>query len=82
MNTAEEDLKNFTQFVHQRAEGQSKLHLADLFELWMFENGPDQYDENVAAINASITDYMNGERGTPAGEHSQALREEFGINSK
>jgi hypothetical protein len=37
------------------------------------------YAEDVAAINASIDDFMNGKRGTPAGEHSQKLHREFGL---
>ena len=54
-----------------------------LFDLWMLQN--PRYDddaENVAAINASIDDFMNGERGTPAGEHSKQLRQEFGFTDE
>jgi hypothetical protein len=37
---------------------------------------------NVAAINASINDFMKGERGTPAGEHSRELREQYGLSEE
>ena len=40
------------------------------------------YAEDVAAVNASINDFMNGERGTPAGEHSRELCREFGITDE
>jgi hypothetical protein len=61
----------------------SELKLPELFDLWMLQNPTDvDYAENVAAINASINDFMNGERGTPAGEHSRELREEFGFSDE
>lgn len=81
MATTEDDLKNFNQFVHQH--GDSELRLPELFDLWMLENQTqDDYAENVAAVNASIGDFLNGERGTPAGQHSQSLRDEFGLSKE
>lgn len=54
-----------------------------LFDLWRSENPADeQYTENVAAIAVAIEDFLNGDRGTPAGEHSDALRREYGIDSE
>jgi hypothetical protein len=38
------------------------------------------YAENVAAANAAIRDFKNGDRGASAGEHSDQLRREFGID--
>lgn len=79
MATTEEDLKSFTQFVRERLDTEDcELRLAELFDLWMIEH-PDEtaYAENVAAINASIADFKNGERGTPVGEHSGQLRREL-----
>ena len=58
----------------------AELQLPELFDLWLLQNPKaDDHAENVAAVNASINDYLNGERGTPAGEHSRELREEFGV---
>lgn len=82
MATIEEDLTSFTKFVHERSKTDDReLGLAELFDLWMIEQ-PDEtaYAENVAAINAAIADFKNGERGTPAGEHSRQLREKLGIH--
>ena len=82
MATTEDDLKSFNQFVRERIGDDSDLKLPELLDLWMLQNPTDDdYTENVAAINASINDFMNGERGTPAGEHSRELREEFGFAS-
>jgi hypothetical protein len=39
----------------------------------------ESYLEAVAAVNCSINDFINGDRGTPACEDSRKLREEFGI---
>ncbi|MGZ0170026.1 MAG: hypothetical protein ACKVHE_10755 [Planctomycetales bacterium] len=83
MATTEEDLKSFSQFVQQRIDNEEATDssLPELFDLWMLQNPTDEsYLEDVAAINASINDFMNGERGTPAGEDSRRLREEFGIS--
>lgn len=83
MSTTEEDLKSFSQFVQQKIDdGEvSDFNLQELFDLWMLQNPTDEsYLEDVAAINASINDFMNGDRGTPAGEDSRQLREEFGIS--
>ena len=80
MATAEDDLKNFSQFVSEQVRDNTELQLPELFDLWLLQNpSADDYAENVAAINTSINDYLNGERGTPAGEHSRKLREEFGV---
>ncbi len=81
MATVDEQLKSFTQFVQNNHD--RDLQLQELFDLWMLENATGgDYAENVAAVNASISDYLNGERGTPAGEHSQQLREEFGLSEE
>jgi len=80
MATAEDDLKNFSQFVSDKVRDNAELQLPELFDLWMLQNrSADEYDENVTAINASINDHLSGERGTPAGTHSKKLREEFGL---
>lgn len=83
MSTTEEDLKSFSQFVQQKIDNGevSDSNLPELFDLWMIQNPTDEsYLEDVAAINASINDFMSGDRGTPAGEDSRQLRKEFGIN--
>ena len=83
MSTAEDDLKDFTAYVRDRiSQGDaSDLGLAELFDLWMLENPThSEYEANVAAINASINDFISGERGTPAGEHSRELRARHGLN--
>jgi len=84
MATTEEDLKSFTQFVHERLKAEDReLRLAELLDLWMIENPDDAaYAEDVTAVQASIDDFKNGERGTPAGEHSRELRKELGITDE
>jgi len=81
--TVEDDLKSFTQFVNQRIKNEEEMRLSELFELWMRAHSSESsYADNVAAINASIDDFRNGERGTPAGEHSRNLREQFGFDKE
>ena len=78
MSTVENDLSDFTDFVRERiARGAGEeMGLAELFDLWMLENPTEsERASNIAAIHASINDYMKGARGTPAGEHSHELRQ-------
>jgi hypothetical protein len=84
MATTADDLKSFSEFVQQHGgSDDADSRLPELFDLWMLQNpSDDAYAEDVAAVNASINDFIGGERGTPAGEHSQQLRTEFGIGNK
>jgi hypothetical protein len=82
MATAEQELASFTSYAQQKIDsGQRDLSIDELFDQWRAENPSDeQYAENVAAIQASIQDFKNGERGTIASEHSAQLRREFGVS--
>ena len=84
MATTEQDLASFNSFVKQRMEsGDASLSIDELFDQWRLENPFDKlYAENVAAIRASIEDFQNGERGTPHGQHSDQLRQEFGLSKE
>lgn len=84
MATVEHELNSFTEFANERiSSGGSNISLDELFDLWRSENPSDElYAENVAALNAAIQDFKNGDRGTPAGEHSDQLRREFGIDTE
>lgn len=84
MATVEQDLDRFTTYARQQIEsGQGDVSIDELFDQWRAENPSDEeYAENVAAIQASIQDFKNGERGTVAGEHSAQLRREFGVSDE
>jgi len=84
MGTTADDLRSFNQFVLEHCSNDdSASRLPELFDLWMLQNPSDEaYAEDVAAINSSINDFMTGERGTPAREHSQDLRNEFGLGDE
>lgn len=84
MATTEQDLRDFNRFVQQRlGTGDAEASLDELFDLWRQENPSDELQaENLAAIAASIDDFKRGERGTPAGSHSEELRREFRLADK
>jgi hypothetical protein len=84
MATTAEELQSFNDFARGRlSNGGSELSLDELFDLWRHTHPSDElYAENVAAIAAAIEDFQNGDRGTPAGEDSNALRNEFGIEPR
>lgn len=83
MATAEDELDRFTQYARTRISNSgTEMSLDELFDLWRSENPKDDsYSENVGAIAVAIEDFLQGDRGTLAGEHSDALRREFGIDS-
>jgi hypothetical protein len=84
MATAEQDLADFTSYARQKIEaGDRDLSIDELFDQWRAENPMDEkYAEDVSAIQASIQDYKNGERGTIAGKHSAELRREFRLSGE
>ena len=75
-----EEINDFSRFaVEQLNRGGAALSMNELYDLWRRQNpDPDEYAENVAAVNAAIQDYKNGDRGRPAGEFSRKLRDELG----
>jgi hypothetical protein len=77
--TTEEELDRFNEFARKQLSSKGAgLSLDELFDLWRIENpSSEQYAENVASINTAIRDFRNGDRGSPAGEHSDQLRREF-----
>ena len=77
MATAEDDLHQFNDFVQQRlsAADRPNVTLVELMEEWQLEHPTDeQHAENVAAVQAAIEDFKNGDRGRPAGELTRELR--------
>jgi hypothetical protein len=84
MTTAEQELVSFTSYAQRIiSSGRRDLSIDELFDQWRAENPSDEsYAENLAAINASIRDFKNGERGTIAGEHSAQLRREFEVSGE
>lgn len=75
MPTTAQELDTFTALAGERLPNAGELSLDELCDLWRAENPSDeQHAENVAAVSAAIPDFQDGDRGTPAGEHSDQLR--------
>lgn len=76
MTTTIQLVESFHKFALERINDSAyQPSIDELFHAWRLENPmDDEYAENVAAINASIDDFKNGERGTPAGSHSNELQ--------
>ena len=78
MATAESDLQQFNLFVRQRLSesDESNVSLVELMDEWQLRHPTDeQHAENVAAVNAAIEDFKNGDLGKPAGELTRRLRD-------
>ena len=85
MATTSDDLRNFSQFVMQQIGelDDSSSRLLELFDLWLQQNpSKEAVQEDVAAISASIEDFLSGERGTPAADHSAELRARYRIDER
>ena len=84
MSIIQHELEDFSKFSKERLEkGETDRSLDELFDLWRSENPSDQLSaENIAAVNESIQDFKAGERGTVVGQHSNELRNEFGITNE
>ena len=84
MASSKEELDQFSAFVRQRiATNDADASLDELFDLWRSQNPDnDLYAESIAAVNAAIQDYRDGDRGTCAGERSEQLRRELGGRSE
>lgn len=78
MSTVESDLTSFHQFAMRQIH--TGCSIDELFDQWRAENPSDElYQENVAAIKASIADFKNGDLGTIAGLDSSELRRQYGL---
>ena len=73
------EINDFSRFAFEQLNGDgAALSMNELYDLWRRQNPDlDEYAENVAAVNAAIQDYKNGDSGRPAGELSRKLREEL-----
>jgi hypothetical protein len=82
MRAVKQELEHFTNYARRQIEsGQENLSIDELFDQWRTQYpSDDQLAEKVAAIQASINDFNEGERGTVAGEDSAHLRRRFGDN--
>jgi hypothetical protein len=80
MSTTEQDWNSFARFaILGISSGSNDLSIDELFDQWRMENPSDEhFAENVAAVQASIRDLQNGERGKVAAEHPSELRRKFG----
>ena len=79
----QEQIDGFHRFAtEQLSTTGAQLTIDELYDMWRLKHpAPDEYAENVSAINAAIEDFKSGDRGRPAGEVARELREELGISS-
>ncbi|MBR9800429.1 hypothetical protein GYB59_01425 [bacterium] len=79
----QEQLESFHQFAsEQLRKGADALSLSDLLDLWETQNvSPEEYAENVAAIQASLDDLQAGESGRNAARIIQEVRSQLDLPS-
>lgn len=79
----QQQLESFHRFAaEQLRKGAGELSMGDLVDLWELKNLPaDQFDENVAAIQASIDDMLAGEVGRDAVDVLRDLREQLNLST-
>lgn len=76
MSITSDDLNAFHHFAAARLASRSAESLHELVDLWEIEHpAREVHAENVAAVQAAIRDMKNGDRGRPAGEAVEELRD-------
>jgi hypothetical protein len=77
----QEQIESFYRFATERlGNGGAELSMDELYEEWRFENPTtEEFEENVAAIQASIDDMNRGEKGRDAGEIVRELRQKYNL---
>ncbi len=81
MAATRDELESFNQFALERIDnGGADLALEELLDQWRVENpSPEQFSENVAAIQAAIDDMKRGDSGRDASEVIRELRQELNL---
>ena len=77
----QDQIDSFYRFAtEQLVNGSSEKTVVELYDQWRYQPlGPDDFAENVAAIQASIDDMNRGETGRDAGEVIRELRDELNL---
>ena len=84
MASTQEQVEGFYRFAtEQLANGGSSKSIDELYDQWRFESlGPEEFTENVAAIQGSIDDLNRGEAGRDAATIVQEMRQELTCSDK
>ncbi len=81
--TTQEQIDSFHRFAtEQLAIGNCEKSVDELYDQWRFANrNRDEFDEDVAAIQAAIDDMHNGDTGRDADEVISELRDELKLRA-
>lgn len=77
------ELSEFHQFLgRQLDESDEQLSPEEALDLWRSENpDPDLHTRNVAAVREAIADMQSGDKGRPAKEVLQEIRDDLGLGT-
>jgi hypothetical protein len=75
------ELRRFQVFLNEKLDsGHSDLRPEDVLNEWRDQNpDPDEFEEEVAAIQAALTDVANGDHGISFAEFDRDFRREHNI---
>ena len=78
------ELEDFVRFVLRLVEsGEKELSPEDALMRWQMENlTPEEYDEEVAAIQEAFDDMRAGDRGIPMNEFFARMDKKYGFPPK
>jgi hypothetical protein len=78
------ELRSFGQYIEQLvASGNSKLTPEDALAQWRMENlSPEEYEEEVRAIQEALDDIAAGDKGVPWGQVIKDINAEFGLKPR
>lgn len=74
------ELDEFRRFVSDRLSANQSLTLEEALDLWREENvSPDEFEENVAALQDALDDVDRGVPGIPIAELDRRFRERHSL---
>lgn len=77
----QEQIDSFHRFASEQIQSGGKDRTVDeLYDQWRFENqSPEEFEENVAAVQGAIDDMMAGDEGRDAGSLIAEVRSEYNL---
>lgn len=81
--TIQEQIESFYRFATEQAVNEeADMTIDEIFGIWRMANPtPEEFAENVAAIQASIDNMKNGEKGRDASEVIEEIRKRLNLPS-
>jgi hypothetical protein len=77
------ELRNFGEYIAQLVASGTNVTPEDALVRWRMENlSPEEFDEEVQAIQEALDDMAAGDRGVPLQQVLKEINAEFGLKPR